>query len=411
MRTHWKKWVVAAAAAAASYAALGFWAVPWGVERGLTSYARDKLQRQASVGRLAFNPFTLRLEAADLRLSEAAGAPIFSVERLAVEMKWRSILTGAWRFAEITAVTPTAWLAVSPDGRFNIDELIRAARRDQPPSHDAALPRLVIDRFTIAGGRVDMQDRRAGYANTLAPIDFELADFSTLPGQADTHTFVARSRRGGVLRWKGQATVSPMQASGEFVLEDASLPEVSVYLKSKVRAAISAGKLTATVPYAVSYADGQLQARIKGARLATEDLALAREGASDSFASLTRLSAEGIDADLVRLEAGVKEVRAEGGRLAVRRDARGELDLAQLMIASAGPPVKPTDWKLNVGKVVADRLAVSAVDETVNPPLKVELASAGLQLALQAGQKGEQFDLKVSAAALALEGLAIAKGT
>jgi hypothetical protein len=410
MSSRWKKWAAAAAGVFAAYAALGFWAVPWAIERGLSSYALDKLERRAAVGRLAFNPFTLRLEAVDLRLEEAGREPIFSVERLAVELKWRSLVTGAWRFAEIAFTTPTAWLAISPEGRFNLEELVRAATRGSQPSNDPSLPRIAIDRFSIAGGRVDMQDRRAGYANTLAPIDFEVTDFSTLPGHTDSHQFVARSKSGGVLRWKGQASVNPIRAEGEFVLENASLPELSVYMKSKVRAAIAAGKLTVAVPYAVSYADGKLQAAVKGARFAAQDLAVAREGATDSFASLTQLAGDGIDADLVKLDFSVKELRAEQGRFTLRRDAKGELDVAKLMIESAGPAAPAPDWKLAVGKVVADRLAVSVVDETIDPPLKIDLAGAGAQLALQAGQQGERFDLKVSDAMLALNDLSAARG-
>src|SRR5512140_3271154 len=48
---------------------------------------------------------------------------------------------------------------------------------------------------------------------------------------------------------------------------------------------VAAGQLSATLPYAISYADGKFEARLAGAKLALRDLALSREGASDSFRS------------------------------------------------------------------------------------------------------------------------------
>jgi hypothetical protein len=419
MRLPSKRMAAAAAAVIAVYAAFGFAGVPWLVKRELAAYASDHLQRRATVGEVRFNPFTLHLQARDVLLAEADGAPIFGAGRLAVEMQWRSLATLAWRFAAIELEAPVASLHIAPDGRFNIAELVAAARRGGEPARDDSLPRVVIERFAVTGGRVDMQDRRAGYANTLAPIDFELTGFSTLPDQKDEYRFVARSKRGAVLRWKGQSSVNPIRAEGEFAIEDASLPEFSVYLRSQVHATIAAGKLSATLPYSVSYADGRLEARVTGAGFAARDLAFAREGASDSFASLTQLRASGIDADLVRREFSVAEVRAERGRLALRRDAKGQLDLASLMVQSAGPAAAPPagaavqagDWKAAIAKIVVDGVALNAVDETVEPALRLDIGSVGAQLALKAAQKDGTLQLQMGDAALALADVALARGS
>jgi hypothetical protein len=420
MTIRWKRWAGIAAAVVVAYAAIGFWAVPALIQRQLASYAQEQLHRQAGVARLRFNPFTLRLEATDLRLAESDGSPIFDVGHLVVEMQWRSLISRAWRFARIEFDRPTASLLIAPDGRFNIAELTAAATRGgEPSSGDPSLPRLAIDRLAVRDGRVDMQDRHAGYANTLAPIDFEVVGLSTLPDRNDEYTLTATSKGGGTVRWKGRSSLNPIRAEGEFAVQDVSLPELSVYLKSKVRATVAAGKLSATLPYAVSYADGKFEARLQGAQVGARDLALAREGATDSFATLTQLAAQGIDADLLRLDFNVRELRAERGRLAVRRDAKGNLDLANLMVQAAGPATAPADgkavqaleWKANVAKLVLDGVAVSATDETVSPALKFDAGSVSAQLSLQAAQKGDALDVKIADASLALADVALAKGT
>lgn len=411
----------------ATYAAVGFLLVPALIRHQLSSFAQTTLARQASAGEVRFNPFTLRLEAHDVRLDEADGRPLFSVAKLIVEPQWRSLVRRAWSFAEIRITAPNANLVVTPDGRFNLADLLATfERRPHDTSTSSRLPRVVIDRFAVEQGKVSLQDRRAGYANLFSPIDVTMSSFSTLPDQKDSYTFSAQSARGGKLRWTGHASVDPIRASGKVTLENVALPELAAYLKSYTRATLAAGRLSATLPYELAYDAGKLQARLVGASLSLRELALAREGATDSFAGLTRMDVNAIDADLVRREATVGELRADGGKLSVRRDAKGELDLASLMAAAAGPqatmpgstvapgitPVVVVDkWKLAVRQIIFDQVSVNALDETVNPPLQAVAGKVRLQMALDAEQTGAELQLKLSGGALTVSDLALDRGT
>ena len=415
MNVRWKRWVAGAAGLLAAYTVAGFWLVPLVIKIQVPKFAQTKLARQATIGEVSFNPYTLRLEAQDLHLVEADGAPLFAIDKFAVELQWKSLLRRAWSFAEIRITAPSANLAIAPDGKFNLAELLATLER-RPHEVSTSLPRLIIERFALEQGKADLRDRQAGYANSFFPIDFALTNFSTLPDQNDTYTFSADSTRGGKVRWKGEASVNPIRGSGELTLENASLPKLAVYLKSYTHATVAAGQLAATLPYRFSYSDGKLEANLAGAKLALRDLAMAREGASDSFATLTRLDVSGISADLVHREATVDELRADGGKLAVKRDAKGELDLANLLVTAAGPaavpghPVVIFNWKLGVKQVVFDQVAISAVDETVSPPLKVSADKIQLRLQLAAEQAGADFKLTVADAAFSLADLALASG-
>jgi hypothetical protein len=415
----WRRWLAVVAGLVALYAAIGFWLLPLLVKDQLPKVAQSQLARRASVGSVEFNPFTLRLAVADLKLAEADGAPLFSVGRLDVQLLWRSIVRRAWTFADIHVTAPAANLVIAPDGRFNLAELLDTIQRhSQPASGDSGLPRVVVERFALEQGRVEMHDHHAGYDNVFAPIDFTLANFSTLPDQSDAHTLTAESAGGGTVRWKGSTSVNPIRGSGELTLDKVSLPQVSVYLKSYTRARVAAGQLSATLPYTFSYADGKFAANLAGAKLALANLALAREGATDSFAALTHLEADGIDADLATRQATVAQVRAEGGKLAVRRDAKGDIDLANLMVATAGPAAAPpkagvtvNNWKLAVKQVLFDRMAIEAVDASVDPPVKLDAAQVRLQLQVTAEQAGADMQVKLADASFAANDLTLASGT
>ena len=416
MKIRWKRWAAVVAGLLAVYTVAGFWLLPLLVRTQAPKFAQAEFARQASIGKLRFNPYTLRLEAQDLRLEEADGAPLLAIGNLVVALQWRSLVRRAWSFEEIRVTAPRANLVIAQDGRFNLAELLATLerRKPHPASADSALPGIVIERAVLEQGEVDLHDRRAGYANRFSAIEFALSHFSTLPEQNDFHTFSADLAGGGKLRWRGSASLNPVRASGELTLDEVSLPELAVYLKSYTRARVAAGRLSSTLPYTFSYGNGKFEARLAGAALRLRDLALAREGASDSFAALTRLELGGIEADLVRREVTVGEMRADGGKLSIRRDDKGELDIANLMVAqtgaaAAGPraEVAVNDWTLLVRQLVLDQVGLNFLDETVSPPLQLSAEKAQLQLQLSAAQTGPRLQVHANNASFSLTGLAV----
>jgi uncharacterized protein involved in outer membrane biogenesis len=229
--------------------------------------AQTELERKASIGQLYFNPFTLRLEAQDVRLTEANDAPLFAVRGLAVEMQWRSLFRRAWSFAEIRITEPSVELAIAKDGKFNIAEFLATLEKHKKDEPDSPMPRLIIEHFALDGGKVAMHDQHAGYNDTFTPITFALNNLSTLPDQNGDYTLSADAGLGGKLRWKGVASVSPIAGSGVLTLENVSLPGMAAYLKSFSRIVVADGKLSAQLPYKFGYHDGKLDASLAGASL------------------------------------------------------------------------------------------------------------------------------------------------
>ncbi len=417
----WKPWVFGCSAVLAVYFAAGFGLVPWLIKGQAPKFVQTELGRQASIGDVKFNPATLRLEARDVHLTEPDGAPILVVGNLVVEFQWRSLLRRAWSFSEIRVEAPVVSLAVAKDGRFNVAELMASFKsKPEETSAEASPVRLIIERFALEQGAVEMNDQRAGYSNNFSPINFSLSNFSTLPDQNGNYSFSAESERGGKMVWKGQASLNPLRGNGELGLENVSLPELTGYLKPYTRASVSSGTLTATLPYSFSYGDGKLEANLAGARLALHGLGLSRVGASEPFASFESLEAGGIEADLARRAVTVGEVHGNVGKLLVKRDAKGVLELATLgapataadaPIPTEKPPAPSSDWRLELKRVLFDQVDIKALDETVNPPLMASAGQVQLQLQLMAEQLGAEFKLTVGQAGFSLADLVLASGS
>ncbi|HET8743988.1 MAG TPA: DUF748 domain-containing protein [Ramlibacter sp.] len=415
MTRHWRRILALAAALVALYALAGFFGLPWLLRWQLPRMAQSTLQRQAAVEAVRFNPFLLRLQAQGLQLAEADGAPLLSVGDLTLQLQWRSLVRRAWSFEEVRIESPAVHLVISPEGQLNFVRLLEALQKEEPGPPDAGLPRLIVERFALAQGRVDLDDRQAGHTAVLAPIAFDVEHFSTLPNERDRHVFTAQWATGGRLHWQGEASLDPMRARGQLTLENVDLSSYAPYLRPFTRLVLADGRLAATLPYRIAYADGRLDAKLEGARLAVDRLALGREGAGkEPFAALASVRLEGVNADLASRELAVAAVRLQDGHVDVRRDAQGELDLAQLALPASAPaaaapaaPVAdaPTPWQLSIGEVQLAQVALRAVDETVQPPLNVAVQRTGLKFRLRAAQAPQGLQLKVEDASLALEGI------
>ncbi|MGK5015587.1 DUF748 domain-containing protein [Janthinobacterium sp. HLS12-2] len=420
----WQRWAVGTGCALAAYSAAGFWLVPYVIKNQLPKFAEKELARQASIDDVRFNPFTLRLEADKIAFREAAsadgktGAPLLSIGALAVQLEWKSIVRRAWSLAEIRITAPQTHLTITPDGKFNLAEVLATWQRNHPEKSDGGMPRLVIAHFALEQGKVDWQDQKAGYADNFTPINFTLDNISTLPDANGSYSLSAYAARGGKLHWRGTASLSPIRGEGELILNDASLPGLAAYLKAYTRARVTSGKLSARLPYAFSYTDGKLEATVKGAGLALRDLALVRDGKGEAFTSLNTLGIAGVNADLAHQSVTVDKINLYGGKVAVRRDARGEIDVANLMLpgnpapaaSATTAPSKPGKWKVDLKQLALANVDVSAIDETVSPALQLSARQLqlNLQLALQQAQAGNS--IIVDGASFGLADLTMQRG-
>lgn len=354
MGTRWKRWGAGMAGAVGLYAAVGGWVLPQVLKAQLPKLAESRLDRKASVGDLQFNPFTLRLEARDLVLTEADGAPLLALGALAVELQWRSLLRRAWTLAEVRIGAPAVQLAIDKHGSFNFARLIDTLNRDRT-DEPAAPPRLVIEQFVLTQGKLALHDRHAGYDETFAPIAFELRNLSTLPNQHGDYTLSADAGRGGKLHWQGKASLDPLAGSGALVLRNVALPGLAPYLQALAGVTLSQGRLSATLPYHYAYAAGTFDARLPGASMTLDGVALGLAGSPALKAGADRIKL-GL-ALRVRSAASGVQLELDHAALAVDRLALANGAAAPVTVARFGfedGALNLAARRASVGRLYAD---------------------------------------------------------
>ena len=401
-----------------AYTAIGFGLLPYVIQHQAPKWGLSALERRVSMESVRFNPFTLRLEVQGFKVAEVDDAPLLSWNMLVIDLEWASLIRRTWTLAEIRLTAPTVHLAIAPDGKFNVSELLATLERQFPSDKsEGGMPRLVVNRFVLEQGKVDVSDQQAGYANTISPLNFELNSFSTLPDQTGNYRVSAASLLGGKLSWTGSVSVNPMQARGEVTLEDAALSELATYLKPYTTAHLQSGRLSATVPYRFAYEGGRFEAELAGARLRLNEVTLAAGEGREPIALLNQVTGEGIQANLATRVVSIGALRVEGGAVTVTRQANGALDWAQLSVPVDSQQVvsvgvaPPLTWALQVQALALDQVAIRAMDQTVSPALTLGIDKVKLNLSLNAEQTGQALNLITDEGDLTLDQLTLASGS
>lgn len=200
----------------------------------LAPWIADKqLASEASVGKVTFDPFRLKLTVDDFKLSEKNHAPLSSVKQLVVDLEASGMFNLAWKFKEITLIEPKGLVAISPTGALNWTALINKLNEDASPPSDT-IPRMVIAHIQVKQGNVQYADnhRTTPFKVELSPLNFKLDGFSTLPKDRGDYLIAATfADQGGTLKWKGDMGVNPVASKGSVAIEGVPLTKLLSVIK------------------------------------------------------------------------------------------------------------------------------------------------------------------------------------
>src|SRR5215204_64914 len=128
----WRMAVAVCAALLLIYTLLGFFVVPRVIRSQIVGGAREQLHREAQVGDVRFNPFTLAATVTGLRLRDRDGADLITVDRIHANADTFGIFRWALRFSEIRIDHPVVSARIMRDGRPSIADLMEGPSSGEP---------------------------------------------------------------------------------------------------------------------------------------------------------------------------------------------------------------------------------------------------------------------------------------
>ncbi len=311
---------------------------------------------------------------------------------------WGSGFGRGWVLSDARSDGLQVLLEMRRDGRLNFADLARRWKQTAPPSTpEAAPPRITVNHLVASDGVLTYRELSEEPAATkILPVRIELEDVSTLPDHEGQYSVFARFADGGVLKWRGDLTLQPLQSEGDLDLQGLKLATVWKFLREDLRLAEPAGQLDIAGHYKFEHADGKPKLTLTGIRADVAEVSVTREEASDPMLALKSLSVRDASFQLDRRTLEVPAVTLSSGHLVLLTQTDGTLNWAGLVrpaAASSAEQATPaadakpdrnagaSPWVFNVREVNVDNVALRYRDR--QRPLDLQAASLDGTAALE----------------------------
>ncbi|PWT89086.1 MAG: hypothetical protein C5B56_07730 [Proteobacteria bacterium] len=350
----------------AAFTLIGFFLLPVLLRPVLEDKLSSALERTVTIGKLAINPFVMSLTLDDVAVSgRGPGPSMLTVAELYVNGEMASLVRRAPVIKALRATRPSLHLVRNDDKTYNFSDILERALAGPP----GPPPRFLVSNIEIQDGEIAFDDRPEHREHKITQLTLGIPFLSSLPSQTEITVLpkFAAQVNGRPVAIVGETR--PFKDTHETVLHfdlgDLPLPAymeyVPVALPIKVESGIVGGKVD------MSFIGGGKDAPklILAGTLKLSDLAVSER----SGMKLIRVPSLDVSADRFDVfgsSADLRSIAADGVELDLRRNARGELDLAALF-PDAEPKKDETPFRFHVGSVKVARGIVRLADASVNP--------------------------------------------
>ena len=406
----WRLWALAGIVL---YTVLGFFVAPRIVRATLPDYLGELLDRGVAVERVRVNPYVLSVELSGLRLVDEPGEPALGIDALYVNFQLSSVFRRAWTFADVSLIVPYFEFIRYADGTQSFARLRAPASAEATAA--AAPPRLIVHRLTVERGHMDFIDRTLAteLRQEIGPIDFELANLSTLPERTADNDFVARTPQGTELRWRGELTLEPLASAGHLALSGGQLALPAAYLERRFDLALS-GRADVELDYAVSYDAGEVRARFDAVNGSLADVRVAPDGVDDPFIELPRVTFTNASVEWPERRIAADGLAVADARVELGIAPDGAVDLIARVTPAAGDGAAPAaavanedlqpaggateaGWQLRLGELAVEALAVEVVDARPAEPFQGGVEALNLTVRELSTEAGARSPIELNA--------------
>ncbi|MGF6446378.1 DUF748 domain-containing protein [Paraburkholderia youngii] len=348
---------------------LGFFAAPPLLRHIASQQLSKQLDRPASIGRVALNPYTLRFEADNVHIGERGGAGDFvDISRLIVKPSWSSLFRGAPIVDEVQVDSPRFHLVRLDAQHFNFSDLIEKFA-NQPAKPNSKPTQFSVSNIRVENGQVKFDDRVLGTSHVIDEWKLGIPFIATLPSKTDIFVEpLLRARIDGDSQLAIDGRTKPFAASRESEVslrfDDLDVPKLVSYAPSKLPVIVQSGKLSTDLKLNFVMANDTPSLRVTGT-VDLNDVDVQDQGKAPFFAArAVHVAAASLEP--LKSVYHFDDIRIDAPSASVARDKDGVLSVEHMFAPAPGKPA---------AKETADTNAKpkTAAAEKAAPPFDVAI--------------------------------------
>ncbi|MFM0085454.1 DUF748 domain-containing protein [Paraburkholderia sediminicola] len=227
---------------------LGFFAAPPLIRHIAEQQLSKQLDRPATIGRIALNPYTLKLEADRVHIGEHGGAGDFvDISRLIVKPSWSSLFRGAPIVDEVQLDSPRFHIVRYDAQRFNFTDLIEKFSK-QPAKPDSKPTLFSVSNIRIENGQITFDDKLLGATHVIDQWKLGIPFIATLPSKTDIFVEpLLRARIDGsplAIDGKTKPFAASRESEVSLRFDGLDVPQLMSYVPTKLPVVVQSGKLS-----------------------------------------------------------------------------------------------------------------------------------------------------------------------
>ncbi len=318
-----RRWAVGLAIAYVVYA-LGLGVIaPRAAREPIEESVGELLGVRVGIERISVNPFTLRFELAGIEARDASGGLLLSADALVANLELLKSVVGVLRVSEIRLEALAVRADLSETGELNLLALMPEEDDDpeEPETEeddDGGLFPVRVDEIHLVNGSIRAFDRSQEhlFVANIEPIDLVIHHISTVPDEEGRVRLEATGSRGVHLVTELEASVDPISARGELVLEGLRHNMIGDYLGPRFVMRPTAGQIDIRTDFAIEMDDASgLVVRIEKGGIEARGWHVESDLAEVSSVALDRFAIEGFRLALAEREVGIAQIVLEGPRI------------------------------------------------------------------------------------------------
>jgi hypothetical protein len=346
----------------------GFFGVPYVLRRVLTGPVASSLKRPVTVGAIAFNPYRLRLEVANLHVGDRDPTlPFADLKRLLVKVSWKSLYRLAPIVGEFSTDGLTVHVVRTGPQQFNFSDVLEKPA-NAPPPPPSKPQRFAISNIRLNDGAIYFDDETLHQQHRVEDIHLAVPFIANLPADLDVFVqpFLSMVVDGSRFRLAG--VTKPFNGTLDtFVnlsLHRLALAPYIAYVPAKLPIKLNDGMLSTFIQ--LHFINSEDHPEIKfdgGAALEKIDL---RDASGAPLLSLGRGVVTLDNVEPLESVFHLKRIYIESLNAHLVRNADGTTNLSAL--AAGGSAASPTPRAQSSVAASAEAPAVAAASPTPKPP-------------------------------------------
>lgn len=263
----------------AVYALAGFWILPAVLKNQLSKIIHQETGREATVEKLAINPFTLEMAIQRFELKETDGQTFAAFKDLYIDIAGFNSITHFKPIIEkITLIEPFVRIAKDSEGVFNFADLAEEADpEEQQIEEDTEISAFRLRSLAVLNGSIIWEDLQIAepQKEVFGSINLSLSELNSVDSEPAPLHFSFVSDSESTLDWQGSVSLKPLQSKGSVKIENIGLSRVGqLFLQEYGDIAIKDGELNISIDYALNTLEHGLTAAIKPIRFGVDNLKL-----------------------------------------------------------------------------------------------------------------------------------------